>query len=388
MSKQSHNFTKSYLDNLKPAEKGKRYVVYDTTRPELSIRVTDTGNKSFLIQKRLNNKIIKITLGKYPVLSISQARTQALKELHKLTTGVNPNEEKKKINQELSLGDLFNEYMERYSRVFKKSWKYDEREIPKFLSHWFKKKIPDISRQDIQRMHEKIRDTNGLYQANRILERLKSMYNKAIEWGYEGANPANRIKKFKEVKRDRFLQPEELRRFFEAIEEHHSQQVKDFIHIALLTGARKTNILEMKWSEIDFRNKTWRIPETKNGEPHIANLPPQAIKILERLKGERVNEFIFPSANSRSGHLEDPKRAFKSICKKAEVEDLRIHDLRRTFCSYQAIQGTSMLIIGKSAGHKDMKSTEVYSRLSQDPIRESVYKATATIWDLGNGKEK
>jgi len=73
-----HNFTKSYLDNLKPAPKGTRYKVYDKIRPELSIRITDKGTKSFLIQKRLNNKIVKITLGKYPAMSINQARKQTL----------------------------------------------------------------------------------------------------------------------------------------------------------------------------------------------------------------------------------------------------------------------------------------------------------------------
>ncbi|MHA1538913.1 MAG: tyrosine-type recombinase/integrase [Alphaproteobacteria bacterium] len=386
MTNKSHNFTKAYLNALAPAPTGKRYMVYDTVRPELAIRITDKGTKSFLIQKRINNQVVKITLGKYPAMSIPQARDAVIKELNKLTDGINPNEEKKNIRQEISLGELFEEYMERYSRRYKKSWEYDARETPKFMSHWFNRRISTITRQEIQKLHEEIRDKNGLYQANRILERLKAMYNKAIEWGYQGINPASRIKKFKEVKRDRFLLPDELPRFFEAIDKHPNQQVKDFLHLALLTGARKTELLTMRWADIDFTNKIWRIPETKNDTPHIVTLTAQSIEILKRLKAETTGQWTFPSLTSKSGHLEDPKRAFKAICKAAEIEDLRIHDLRRTFASYQAIQGTSMLIIGKSVGHKDMKSTEIYSRLSQDPIRESVDKATNRIWELGHGE--
>lgn len=238
-SNNEHNFTKSFLDAIKPAATGKRVLVYDTIRPELAIRVTDRGTKSFVIQKRLNEKIIKITLGKYPAMSIAQAREETLRQLNLISKGVNPNEEKKQIKQEMTFGTLFEEYMDRYSKPQKKSWMYDAREIPYFLSPWFKRALSTITKQDIQKLHEKIKKTNGLYQANRILERLKGMYNKAIEWGYPGANPANGIKKFKEVKRDRFLKPDELPLFFESIKLSCNAQIKNFIYLSLLTVLRK-----------------------------------------------------------------------------------------------------------------------------------------------------
>ena len=110
--------------------------------------------------------------------------------------------------------ELFELYMERYSKIEKKSWQYDEREINKFLSQWFNRKISDISKYEIKSLHLKIRENNGLYQANRMLERIRSMF----------------------------------------------------------TGARKTNVMEMRWEQIDWHNKTWRIPDTKNGEPIVIPL--------------------------------------------------------------------------------------------------------------------
>lgn len=109
------NFTKASLENLPNAEKGKRYMVYDTNIPQLAIRVTDSGTKSFLIQKRLKSSPVKITLGRFPEMTIAQARSKAMEVLHGPVVGKNPNEEKNKLRREITLKELFHEFMERYS---------------------------------------------------------------------------------------------------------------------------------------------------------------------------------------------------------------------------------------------------------------------------------
>lgn len=113
-------------------------------------------------------------------------------------------------------------------------------------------------------MHQKITEENGVYQANRMLARIRSMYNKAIEWGWNGNNPASGIKQNKEVKRDRFLQPKEFPEFFKALDEEQNIVAKNYIWMSLFTGARKSNVLAMKWEDIDFSLKMWRIPKTAN----------------------------------------------------------------------------------------------------------------------------
>lgn len=373
------NFTKAYLENLPNAEKGKRYMVYDTNIPQLAIRVTDNGTKSFLIQKRVKSSPVKITLGRFPEMTIAQARSKAMEVLHGLVVGQNPNEEKNKLRREITLKELFHEFMERYSKKQKKSWLYDEREIPRFLSKWFNRKISDVTKLQVQKLHEQIGAESGIYQANRVLERLKSMYNRAIEWGWDGQNPCNGVKKFKEIKRDRFLQPQEFPAFFQSLEEETNIEAKNYIWLSLLTGARKTNVLAMRWEEIDFNRKLWHIPETKNGESLNVPLVDEALNRLLELRNTSDSDWVFPSPASKTGHLQDPKKAWKRVLDRSGIKDLRLHDIRRTLGSYQAITGASLNIIGKSLGHKTVAATQIYARLNDDPVRDSMQTAVTKM---------
>ena len=159
--------------------------------------------------------------------------------------------------------------------------------------------------------------------------------------------------------------------------------IKDYILLSLYTGARKGNVIAVKWEQINFTIFEWHIPKTKNGDPQTIPLIEQAIKLLQKRKSENEKldlkdfqkEWVFPSLTSASGHLSDPKRAWKRILDKAQIKDLRIHDIRRTFGSYQAITGASLPMIGKSLGHKSSQTTQIYSRLNNDPVRQSMNKA-------------
>jgi integrase len=275
----------------------------------------------------------------------------------------------------MSFGALFTEYLEKHSKVHKRSWAYDEREVNKFLKHWFNRKISSIEKAEVERLHAKVGKDSGLYQANRLLERIRSIFNKAADWGWDGANPATGIKKYREKSRDRFLQPEELPRFFEALANEPNEAARDFFMISLLAGARKSNTLAMRWEEINFHAATWRIPQTKNDDPQVVHLSPQAMAILTERKLHSLSPWVFPGAGA-SGHFADPKKAWVRILKEAGIADLRIHDLRRTLGSWQAATGANSYIIGKSLGHRSQQSTAVYARLNLDPVRESVNKAT------------
>ena len=269
---------------------------------------------------------------------------------------------------------------ERYSKIFKKSWQYDEREVNKFLQHWFKKKASQISKHEIQQLHEKIRNDNGLYQANRLLERIRAIYNKAIEWGWDGANPTIGIKKFKEKSRDRFIQPDELPKFFASLEQELNQTIKDYVHLSILTGARKSNVLAMRWSDICFIRNEWKIPETKNGDSLNVPLIEEAVEILKERKLSMLSasEHVFPG-DGKNGRLQEPRKGWLRILKRAAITDLRIHDIRRTMGSYQAIAGASLAVIGKSLGHKSQQATQIYARLHNDPVRESMEKANKVM---------
>ena len=387
MASHKINFTKATLEKAPNAEKGKRDYYYDTNEKGLVMQVTGAGSKTFYLYKRVDGRPERILLGKFPDISVENARTFALKNKGAIAHGKNPQEERREVREEMTLKELFELYMTRYSNLHKKSWKYDEREINKYLSHWFNRRLSHIKRDDIFKLHAKIGTENGKYQANRILERLRAMYNKAIEWGYEGNNPADKIKKFREKSRDRFLQPDELPRFFEALEEEQNDSARDFIKMCLFTGARRSNVITMKWNEISFDFGTWRIEETKNGDPLTLPLTEMAMEVLLERKKDAISEWVFPSPKDDRQHLNDPKRAWRRLCDSAELEDLRIHDLRRTMGSYQASTGANAYVIQKSLGHKSPQSTEVYARLNLDPVRASVNKATNAMLAFVNKGE-
>lgn len=373
------NFTKAALLKAQNAKKGSKDYYYDEKEKGLMLAVTPAGTKSFYLYKRIEGKPERLLLGRFPDISIENARKAAQAAKGEIAIGQNPQKAKQAIRGEMTFLALFTEYMDKYSKVHKKSWAYDEREVNKFLSHWFERKISAIEKPEVERLHAKIGKENGIYQANRLLERIRSIFNKAIDWGWEGQNPALGIKKFREKSRDRFLQPDELPRFFEALANEPNEAARDFFMISLLTGARKSNTLAMRWQDINFTTETWRIEETKNAEPQTVHLPKPAVAILTERKWHSESPWVFPG-NGASGHFADPKKAWTRILNEAGIENLRIHDLRRTLGSYQAATGANGYIIGKSLGHKSQQSTAIYARLNLDPVRDSVNKATDAMF--------
>ena len=373
------NFIKKTLDSLKLPDKNKRHYFYDTKIKGLELMVTEQGTKSFKVYRKFNGKPVRVTLGKYPEMTIENARNEAQRVIADMISGKNPNEEKKNIRSETTFGEMFKIFMERHSKITKKSWIADEQDVPRFLNHWFERKLSTITKQEIQLIHEKIRKENGLYQANRMLARIHIIYNKAIEWGWSGTNPASSIKKFKEKSRDRFLHPDELPRFFESLEAEPNSTIKDYIYVSLFTGARKSNVLSMKWEDINFERCEWLIPETKNGESLRVHLIEKVIDVLKnRLQLSPNSKWVFESIG-KTGHLVEPKSGWKRILQRADLKDLRLHDLRRTLGSWQAATGANSYIIGRSLGHKNQQSTAIYARLSIDPIKESVEKAAQAM---------
>jgi integrase len=136
-------------------------------------------------------------------------------------------------------------------------------------------------------------------------------------------------------------------------------------------------MLSLRWDNVNFESGLLYIPETKTGKPQYVPLVKEALTMLREMKDKATSSvvtspFLFPSTTSKTGHLVEPKRAWKSLLRRANIKDLRLHDLRRTFASYQAITGSSINIIGKALGDKSPAATAVYSRLSLDPVRDSI----------------
>ncbi|WP_265588087.1 tyrosine-type recombinase/integrase [Candidatus Methylospira mobilis] len=182
------------------------------------------------------------------------------------------------------------------------------------------------------------------------------------------------------------MQADELPRFFESLGQEENTTIRDYVLMSLLTGARRTNVLEMQWQQISFERQEWRIPMTKNGTAQVIPLGPEAVDILRDRQG-CCDTWVFPSSG-KTGHLVEPKKAWARILKRANIESLRIHDLRRSLGSWQAKTGASLSVIGKSLNHKSVNTTQIYARLDIDPVRDSMNKATSAMFEAGGMKKE
>ncbi len=374
------NFTKAAIAALAIPDAGKRAEYWDAKQLGLQIRITATGAKSFYVKRRIKGgQPERILLGRCDALTIEQARNKAAEISADIAAGKNPAEVKRGDKAEMTLHDLFQEYMDRRASFNKRSDK-PKANYRLYLSHWGKRKISTIKHEEVDRLHKKLGKDNGRVTANIALKLLHVMFNKAINaWRiWQGANPAHGIEKFPEQSRDRFLQSDELPRFFQAVANEENETIRDYVLLSLLTGARRANVLSMRWEDVNFDRAEWRIHETKNGTPQTVTLSPEAMAVLRNRKPVEAAAFVFPGIG-KHGHLAEPKKGWKRILGRAGIADLRIHDLRRTLGSWQAKSGASLAIIGKSLNHKNQNTTAIYARLDLDPVRDSVNTATSAM---------
>lgn len=376
------NFSDKTIEGIiTPQKCVKKCVFIDKTQRGLVLMVGYGGTKTFYFRCKSRRKKIMFKIGNFPYMNVESARNRAFLLLKDVKNGVYNSALSDIHSVKMTLAELFyDKYLPNYAKVFKKqtSWRENERIFKTHFSELKDLKIDEIDRLCIDKWHKKIGKNNGIYIANRCLALIRHMLNMAIDWGLLTTNNATHIKQYKEIARDRFLQPHEIKAFMTALNESKNAQLRQFILLLLFTGQRKSNILALRWENINFYNNILYLPDTKNNQPQQIPLTEQAISVLRDI-GIHDKGWVFPSRNSKSGHLENPKKFWQNLLKKAGIENLRMHDLRRTLGSYQAIIGSSMNIISKSLGHKSIQSTAIYARLSLSPVRDSMQKATDEI---------
>lgn len=360
--------TKQVIDET-PFPSAGQVFVRDTALPGFALRVTQ-GRKSFILEKRIRGRMRRLTLGPYGPLTVDQARKLAATQVGAIAQGADPAQVRQDRLHEPTFGDLTEQYLERHAPR-KRSGRDDRAMLHTHLLVLRTRKLTDLNRNDVARLHAKVGAT-APYRANRLVALLRKMFNLARDWGlYAGENPATRIQMFREESRDRFVQPEELPRLFQAIAEEADPSVHAVLLTALLTGARRTEVLTMQWDDVSLTRAEWRIPHTKAGRPHLLPLPQALVAALRSLPRMDGNSYVFPGQNG-AGHLQNMKRPWDRIRLTAGIQDVRFHDLRRTVGSWLAGSGESLQLIGKVLNHRDVSTTAIYARLNLNPVRQAL----------------
>lgn len=379
------NFSAIRLDKLPKLEKGKLNHFKDSVLKGLWLYVAYTGAITFYAQKRFGKAKKVQTIGQYPYITVAEARQYATKIIGEWI-------KKYKINKETpeelipTLDELFKTWLKRYAKANKKSWEHD---VNRYNNHFKRpfgnRKITDISKDQLIEHNIKIKNTKGLYAANRAYTLLKKIYKDAFDWGIItdlNHNPTLLIKEYKETSRERFIQPNELERFFSALAQEPNIEMRDFIFVALMTGARRANVLSMKWEAINLETNNWTIEETKNGQPLVVPLNAHVMKIINRRfeNNKKIkSQWVFPRSDKPRKHITAPHRAWMRLKEKSGIQDIRIHDLRRSLGSWQAMTGVTTATIKKTLGHKNAVYTQVYERMNLDPVKAGIDKATGAM---------
>lgn len=364
------NFTNKNLDNLSLT--GKRQSYKDEKTRGLYLEITAKGKKTFSLIRSVMGKTYRHYIGVYPDVKIAQARERATELNAMLDMGGDPNLERDKKKNEKTLNDLFLLVYERHAKQRNKNPERFKQHYRLYLSQLGHKKLSKITKNLVIEHHNTLKHKISGRTANIMLAYLKSIFNRGIEWGeFEGVNPTNGIKKFKEISRDRFLNKDERLRFIDEVDKLPDLIMRSFFLLLLYTGQRKGNVLSMAWKDIDLQAKIWIIPETKTDYNFRVPLSNKVITILQELKQIKINDYVLPSFG-KSGHLIEPKKAFKKILDNAEIKNFRLHDLRLTFASMLSEKGINEFVIKDLLGHKTLDMTAIYARSNIDSMQKAV----------------
>lgn len=237
-------------------------------------------------------------------------------------------------------------------------------------------KLSMISPKDVDLLHLEIAQ-NAPIMANRVCEMLRAMLSLAVRWEYLDRNPASSFKRSKENNRIRKLSGQELARFLSALKEEKNRTAADILLILLLVGKRTSEIRCLKWSQVDIEGKRIHFRESKNEALSYLHLSNEVIEILKARK--RISKWVFPSPVDSTKPINNLYKPFARICNRADIKNLTIHDLRRSFGSLLEEAGVDLLAIRDALDHKSIKTTERYLHLNRSRVNGALETAGAKI---------
>ena len=365
------NLTQSSIKTLTAPKKGNK-ITYDTKVKGLGLRVTSSGAKSFILNYHIAGRERRYTIGRFPEWTITAARERAALLRRQIDEGQDPLEEKAQDRLAKTVKDLWAEYEEMHlSNLADQS----QKDVRNMWATWIipelgRKRLDQLSANDIDRLHRKISKKTQV-RANRVLEVLRKALNLAIRWQWIKNNPADGFKRNIEQPRHRYLSQDEISRLLREADNIDDKIAPVVIRLLLLTGARLGEVLKAKWEHFDLEEGIWTKPSshTKQKLLHRVPLSGEAILILKKLKKSSESEYLFPTKNGTP--KKDIKWSWGKIIKAANLEDIRLHDLRHTYASVLASEGLSLPIIGQLLGHTQAQTTQRYAHLYDGPLRKA-----------------
>ena len=356
----------------------KRSERYEVTLSGITVRVTPSGQKILFTRTRIEGREHRERLGVWPECSAAEALARA-RELSRAALKPPPAPVRKLPKEVLTVATFADRFFREHVQVFCKPKTRANYEL--WLNHHIlpilgSMPLDSVSRTDVQRMHRLVaaktdpRTGKSLKTtANRTLTVLSSLFGRAVDWEVLERSPVQKIRKFPERKIERYLTDEERARIEDVLDGHARRNPGAVLAIRLLilTGARTNEILDLRWSDVDWKHKLLRLRDTKTGARDV----PVSSEVLRLLQAaERGGELVCCTI---LGHrIHSLHRTWTILRRRAGIEDVRKHDLRHNFASTGASAGIPLATVGKLLGHKDVRTTQRYAHLFDQEVRAAV----------------
>jgi integrase len=370
------NITKRAVDAAK-ARTTDSYL-WDRELPGFGLKVTPAGRKVYLVQYRLGGRkgcTRRVTIGRHGEITPTFARAEAKRLLGEIAAGRDPAAERDKAKADKSLAVVLEQFMAEHVRPKLKAStaeSYQRIAMLYVLPSVGRRSIGEVTRADIARLHHEMRDKP--YQANRMLAMLSKFFGWAEKHGLrpDGSNPCRHVDRYPQEGRERFLSQAELGRLGDALREAEkdkscSSWAIAAIRLLTFTGARRNEILSLRWEHVSEEHQCLMLPDSKTGRKAI-HLNAPALALLQTIPRLEGNPNVI--CGEREGqHLVNLEKPWRRIRKAAKLEDVRLHDLRHSFASVAASGGQSLVVIGKMLGHSQPATTARYAHLTDDPVK-------------------
>lgn len=366
-----------------PAGKN-RLDLYDTELVGLIVEIRPSGAKTYYLRYRDEfGKQRQFKIGDASVIAFDKAKSAAQSLKAKITLGENPSLERKNTRQIITLKEFAEQHYLPFIKNNRRGWKINlstlHNQIFPALGDVY---LNQLNQQMINKLLFAMQE-KGYAPAtiNRVLTMLRFMYNLAKRWEIPGAekNPTTGIPRLPDNNgREFYLTPEQAAKLLEAVKENSNTQLKYIVMLLLLTGCRKREILDSKFSDIDFSAKLLKVPLSKNGKPRYVPLSDDAIEILRQVPRFEGCPYVVPNPKTLKP-FNCIDHSWQNARKKAGLPDFRLHDLRHSTASALINAGRSLYEVQKLLGHTNIVMTQRYAHLKPETLLEAANSVSSAL---------
>ena len=342
--------------------------VRDAIIKGFALRITAQGAKSFVVEKRVDGKVKRLTLGRFGELTVEQARKEALKLIGKIAIGLNPLAEREHARlAQVTLEQAFEDF-KRTRKDLKPRTLYDYgRLLEVAFAGWRKRPLTAISKDLVVKRHTELGKASGEAYANLAMRFLRSLLNFAVAHYEDGfgkplltENPVQRLTQtrawYRSERRQTVIKIHQIPAWYQAVEALRSESgafgetVADYLLVLLFTGLRRQEAAQLTWETVDLKDRTLVIADPKNRQPFLLPFSDYVAKIFTRRREAAESAYVFPGAG-RHGHLVEPRNPIARVIEASRV-DFTIHDLRRTFITVAESIDIQPYAIKRMVNHK------------------------------------